>query len=109
MEETNTALMKEAHDVIFAAEASKLSAPAGTTAASELSSVQEKISKLKDLILKPAWPKTELTNSLAELRSAHSLLTAKLKEEHANKVTAEAQLRQDEIEKGASRTEEGGD
>ncbi|KAK4983370.1 hypothetical protein LTR50_007270 [Elasticomyces elasticus] len=91
----NKELMKEAHDVIFAAERHFLVGHEGVD--TELSALEEKISKLKTLVMQAYWHRVDVRSAIDQARVAQEKLQSKLADLE-KKLQTEAEEKKKELD-----------
>ncbi|KAI9706187.1 MAG: hypothetical protein M1820_004948 [Bogoriella megaspora] len=84
-EKANKVLMKEAQDAIFKAQDTTLKYTGTSDVEDQLADTDEKLSKLKDLVLQSSWRKSDVKDSIDNLRHAHAHLKEKLDEIESKK------------------------
>ncbi|KAK4972553.1 hypothetical protein LTR28_012311, partial [Elasticomyces elasticus] len=95
VEKANKELMKEAHNVIFAAQRHFLVGHEGVD--TELSALEEKISKLKTLVMQADWHRVDVRSAIDQARVAQEKLQSKLADLE-KKLQTEAEEKKKELD-----------
>ncbi|KAL9086596.1 MAG: hypothetical protein Q9165_007039 [Trypethelium subeluteriae] len=96
-ERANKVLMKEAQDAIFKAQDTTLKYTGTSEVENELTETDEKLSRLKELVLQSSWKKSEVKDSIDELRQAHALLSEKVEILEDKKKAEAEEVKEQEI------------
>ena len=94
--------MKEAQDAIFKAQDTTMKYTGMSEVVHEVTETDEKLSRLKELVLDSSWKKNDVKDAIDELRSAHASLKEKLEGTEDDKRT-EDDKKDEEVKKEESR------
>lgn len=81
------AVVKQAHDAIFAAEHATLTDTESEDTQQMVGLVQDQISRLKEVIVSDYWPKGQVIGMIDQLKATQKALENKINEENENVVT----------------------
>ncbi|KAI9694937.1 MAG: hypothetical protein M1822_000554 [Bathelium mastoideum] len=105
-EKARKVLLKEAQDAIFKAQDSTMKYAGTAEVNHELTETDEKLSRLKELVLQSSWKKDDVKESIEELRSAHASLKEKVEVVEEKKKKEEEEEAKAEEEKKTQRQAE---
>ena len=105
-EKAKKILMKEAQDAIFKAQDTTMKYSGTSEVEQEIIETDEKLSRLKELVLQSSWKKDDVKDSIDELRQAHASLAEKVEVIENKKKKEEEEAKEEEVRQATAKAEE---